>query len=123
MRKTPSKRSLKREPTITWDTKMYLASDPVPTVSQGDFLIRGGGTWTRMIYLQEWQEAYPGVNIRAELQRAALWLRANPAKRKTARGMPRFLVNWMSRAARDVKPQPQKLGRRGLAASGIRTVY
>lgn len=45
----------------------------------------------------EWAKAYPAVNIDEELRRAKAWLDANPTKRKTKRGMPRFLVAWFSR--------------------------
>jgi hypothetical protein len=43
----------------------------------------------------EWSAAYPGVDVAAECRKAAAWVRANPSKRKTARGMPRFLVSWI----------------------------
>lgn len=36
--------------------------------------------------------------LELELDKARLWLVANPAKRKTARGMMRFLASWLSRA-------------------------
>ena len=46
-----------------------------------------------------WMEAYSGrLDIKAECRRARVWLQANPAKQKTARGMPRFLVSWFNRA-------------------------
>ena len=43
-------------------------------------------------------ENYPGVNIPHELKMAAVWEDSNPTKRKTARGLPRFLTGWMDRA-------------------------
>jgi hypothetical protein len=43
-----------------------------------------------------WQEAYPSLNVLTSCRRAHAWLEANPVKRKTARGMPRFLVNWLN---------------------------
>lgn len=42
--------------------------------------------------------AYPNLDILAECRKALLWVNANSAKRKTARGMLKFLVSWMSRA-------------------------
>lgn len=44
-----------------------------------------------------WSDAYPAVDVVAELRRAKAWLDSNPNKRKTARGMPAFLNRWMSR--------------------------
>lgn len=48
--------------------------------------------------VNELQRAYPGVDIRAELGKARAWCVTNPTKRKTARGVPRFLNAWMERA-------------------------
>ncbi len=45
-----------------------------------------------------WQHAYPDVDIFAELNVMAVWLDANQPKRKTERGMPRFVNSWLSRA-------------------------
>jgi len=46
--------------------------------------------------LQDLTTAYPAVNLDAEIQAAANWLTANPAKRK--KNIYRFLCNWLSRA-------------------------
>lgn len=43
-----------------------------------------------------WQDAYPAVPIPPEISRAAAWLKANPANKKS--NCERFLVNWFSRA-------------------------
>lgn len=42
-------------------------------------------------------EAFPAVDVRAEARKAHLWLRTNPARRKTASGMPDFLRRWIER--------------------------
>jgi hypothetical protein len=44
-----------------------------------------------------WREAFPGVEVVAEIRKAKAWLLADPVRRKTYRGMPRFLVGWLSR--------------------------
>ena len=44
-----------------------------------------------------WQVLYPAVNVKSELSKIIGWLEANPAKRKTARGMLRFVNSWLSR--------------------------
>jgi hypothetical protein len=41
---------------------------------------------------------YSGVDILGELRKAAIWEDSNPTRRKTARGLPRFLTSWMERA-------------------------
>jgi hypothetical protein len=45
-----------------------------------------------------WRPAFPGVDVRAEVHKAAAWAAARPTRRKTHRGTPAFLVGWLSRA-------------------------
>lgn len=47
---------------------------------------------------KEYQEAYPNTEPLAEYAKMAVWLKANPSKRKTQRGYPRFITNWLARA-------------------------
>jgi hypothetical protein len=44
----------------------------------------------------QWADAYPAVNINAEIKKAALWLVTNPKNRKS--DYLRFLNGWLSRA-------------------------
>lgn len=46
----------------------------------------------------KYQQAYPTVDLMAEYKRMAAWLESNPKKRKTPRGYPRFVNNWLSEA-------------------------
>jgi hypothetical protein len=48
--------------------------------------------------MADWQTDFPHLNIEAECHKARAWCAANPTKRKTPRGMPRFLVAWFMRA-------------------------
>ena len=62
------------------------------------------GDWTPTLdQLVHWTDAYPGLDVERELAKMLAWLNANPRKRKTARGMPRFVVNWLNRASRDAR--------------------
>lgn len=45
--------------------------------------------------VEAWQQAYPQVDVTAELRKAAAWVTSN--RRKTAKGMPRFINGWLSR--------------------------
>ena len=45
----------------------------------------------------EWRELYPAVSVDAELRKMRGWLLANADRRKTSRGMPRFIANWLAR--------------------------
>ena len=47
---------------------------------------------------EKYQQAYPTVDLMAEYKRMAAWLVSNPKKRKTPRGYPRFVNNWLSEA-------------------------
>jgi hypothetical protein len=48
-----------------------------------------------------WERAYSerGVKVRQELASMESWLDANPVKRKTRKGMKRFIDSWLKRAA------------------------
>ena len=48
--------------------------------------------------VDEWAKAYPGVDIPQQLRHMRQWLLANQTKRKTHRGLPRFIVSWLSKA-------------------------
>lgn len=47
--------------------------------------------------LGEYQEAFPGVEVGLALRSARQWCIDNPTKRKTPRGMPKFLHGWLER--------------------------
>lgn len=47
--------------------------------------------------INEWQELYPNVNILQELRKMKGWLDSNPTKRKTSRGIKRFINSWLSK--------------------------
>lgn len=46
--------------------------------------------------IDEWTEAYPRVDITLSIKQMIAWLNANPSKRKTTRGCPRFINSWLS---------------------------
>ncbi|MBI4370400.1 MAG: hypothetical protein HY547_09250 [Elusimicrobia bacterium] len=48
-------------------------------------------------YADEWAKAYPNVNIQQELLKIRAWLVSNPTKRKTQKGLPRFINSWLAR--------------------------
>jgi hypothetical protein len=41
---------------------------------------------------------FPAVDVMSELRKMAVWCDANPARRKTARGVAAFIANWLSKA-------------------------
>ena len=46
----------------------------------------------------EWVELYPAVDIMQELRKMKGWLDSNPTRRKTVKGIRRFINNWLSKA-------------------------
>lgn len=60
-------------------------------------------------FYQMLRMSYQTIDVDAEIRKAYAWIAANPDRRKTARGMTRFLTNWMNRAVdRGQKPPPQR---------------
>lgn len=58
-----------------------------------------GDSWRlRQAQVDEWQGAYPVLDVLSECRKALSWLNANPGRKKTVRGMPKFLNGWLSRA-------------------------
>ena len=49
-------------------------------------------------HIESWGEAYPALDVLGECRRALAWVQAKPDRRKTAKGMPAFLVNWFNRS-------------------------
>ena len=46
--------------------------------------------------LQRYKDVYPFVDVEQELKKMGLWLDSNVSKRKTHKGMPRFINNWLN---------------------------
>jgi hypothetical protein len=57
--------------------------------------------------LDGWREAFPGLDLKAEVLRAKAWLEANPDSRKPQSRVPKFLVSWFGRTKDRGKAKPQ----------------
>lgn len=51
----------------------------------------------------DWERAFPKLDLDTEIDKAELWLSANPKRRK--KNYDRFLLGWFSRAAENAKPR------------------
>lgn len=61
--------------------------------------------------VSEYRAAYPRIDVMGELRKARAWCFANPAQRKTRRGVGKFVNGWLSRADADkakTAPQPAR---------------
>lgn len=50
------------------------------------------------VKIDQYRVSFPHLDLMAELRLARQWCIDNPQKRKTARGMPAFLTNWLGRS-------------------------
>lgn len=83
-------------PTITTE----LAPSPPGSVLVLDFPVVGSKVMIWAITdekIRQYSETYPHIDVMAELKKARQWLIDNPPRRKTARGMPKFLNGWLAR--------------------------
>ena len=66
--------------------------------------------------IERFEQLYPDLDIHAEMRKIYAWMINNTKKRKTKRGMPKFLNGWINRSyvqfvqepkARANAPKPQ----------------
>ena len=62
--------------------------------------------------IDEWRQAFPGVHIEMEINKARQWLIDNPTRRKTASGMLKFLNTWLTREQNSGRGSTQETGSR-----------
>ena len=61
-------------------------------------ILNNGKDWEpSRVDVMSWELAFSHVDIGQELLKMDCWLQANPGRRKTARGMNRFIVSWLGR--------------------------
>lgn len=59
-------------------------------------------------YLEKLCEAYPNIDVLAEMRVAAAWCEGNEADRPTANGMGRFLNSWLQKTSRRAVTAPNR---------------
>jgi predicted phage replisome organizer len=47
--------------------------------------------------IDDWKDIYPNVDVLQELRKMKGWLNANPSRRKTKKGIARFINNWLAK--------------------------
>ncbi len=87
------------------------AAEP-PSEPMSDFVFPVVGKGPKEVRLSqrkidEYAEAFPGVDVEQELRAARQWLRDNPTRKKTARGIPGFLTRWLTKAQDRPRASPQ----------------
>ena len=77
---------------------------PVSVRAIGDWTSKRAHIWLLTeAQIEAWVTLFPTLDVRAECRAAWVWIDANPTRRKTARGMKRFLGGWLIRSAAAVR--------------------
>ena len=58
--------------------------------------------------LNFWKESYPAVDVEQEIRSMAAWADANPTKRKTRRGIEKFINGWLIRSQKEQLSSSEK---------------
>jgi hypothetical protein len=66
--------------------------------------------------VDEWSQTYPAVNVVQELREMRTWSNANPAQRKTSRGVNAFVVRWLGK-------EQDKGGGRGRETASVSSLF
>lgn len=70
-----------------------------PELSGFAIPLNDGTEWgVPLATVSEWRETFPAVDVEQELREMRAWANANPAKRKTSRGVQAFAVRWLAKA-------------------------
>lgn len=86
-RRTEQKEQNRRKTPVLFPEKPFL-----------EFPLKDGSKYPLMPEkVEEYEKSYPGFDVRSALGKARQWCVDNPQKRKTARGMHRFLNGWLGR--------------------------
>lgn len=63
-------------------------------------------------YIEKMKPLFPGVNVRAEMRKMSAWCINNPSRRKTKRGVTRFINSWLSSAQKEAEEKTSKAGKK-----------
>jgi hypothetical protein len=80
---------------ITKSGETASPSSPSVLVFPCDGQVRAWGLTQEQIV--EWSKAFPSLDVLTQCRAALAWVNAAPQRRKTAGGMTRFLVGWLTR--------------------------
>ncbi|OEF57935.1 hypothetical protein [Enterovibrio norvegicus] len=84
------------DPTHNVDTPLSVDTEPAIFQLQ---LKGGASSPVTQSDIDTLSKTYPNIDVRAEIAKAADWLASNPTRRKTPRGIKRFITGWLSRSS------------------------
>ena len=77
-------------------TEPLASSEPEAALDAPAIILNDGSEWRPTVAdINEWRKFYSGIDVVRELGRMRQWCISNPSKRKTARGVRRFVTNWL----------------------------
>lgn len=63
-----------------------------------DLMLEDGTTYqVTEADMAKWRSRFPAVDVEQQFRSMAAWLEVNPERRKTRRGIGRFIFNWLSK--------------------------
>ena len=72
----------------------------------GSFLLNDGTSYEITENdVENFQQLYPGIDVRQEIRNITGWCLSNPKNRKTRAGAKRFLNGWLSRSQNAARPE------------------
>lgn len=76
----------------------------------GITIILNDGTEYEIVedYINKMLTLFPNVNVRKELRKMSAWCINNPSRRKTKRGVTRFINSWLSTAQQEAEEKKAK---------------
>lgn len=99
---SPSSEKIEATTPNTPPTREEATPLPRPVVKGTEFQlptnVKGSFVGVSASDLESWAALYPAVDVRQEIRKMIGWLDANPARRKTARGMKAFANRWLAKA-------------------------
>ena len=63
-------------------------------------------------YVSKMQAYYPDINVIRECKKMSAWCVSNPSRRKTRRGITRFINSWLSSAQKEAEERAAKAGKK-----------
>ena len=89
-------------------------SAPAPAVILSFPLVKGGDEFgVTQRDLDQWQDAYPAVDVPGELRRCLQWNIDNPKRRKTKGGIRNHISTWLAKVQDRGGAPPRATGRNG----------
>lgn len=100
------------EKEIDIDTELEIDKTSCAEKKSGITLILNDGTEYEIVedYISKMLTLFPNVNVRKELRKMSAWCINNPSRRKTKRGITRFINSWLSSAQKGAEAAEAKSG-------------